>query len=124
MRDRAVAMHHFEFVTPPRNFMLYLTQDGDYALNTDLVAKGRAEGKDFRIVMPGGSVHLRRLKRGRARAAVIRSRICGLSYSRKTCDTLYLEALRQDGARRRWLTRLWLRAKGYALHQWRYGRKP
>ena len=114
--------HRFEFVTSRRNFMIYLTDDEYYSVNTDVVAKGHVNGKDFRLIVPGGTVKLKKLRRNRDRISVLKPCLYALTCSRKSKDILYLQALEQDGANHVWATKLWLFIKGYVIHQWRYNK--
>jgi hypothetical protein len=116
-RNKTVAA--FYWVSARENFLLRMTLDGLYEPHSDLVARVQAEGLDRRLVVPAGTA---RLRPGRVRAALIRPLLQNIGVSPRVSDTLYLDALRQDGARRLKLTTAWVRARGYLRHLWRYDR--
>lgn len=114
----------FIWVSNRDNFLLRLAEDGKYDIHSDLVARVRAGDVDKRLVVYAGVGRLKKAKPGRARADLIRPLVQNIGLSPKTADNLYLDALRQDSAKRVWLTKALLRARGYLRWQWRYGRVP
>ena len=114
----------FNWVSHEKNFLLRLPDGGLFEPHSDLVARFKSGAIDKRLVVPAGSAMLRRVRRGRARAALMRPLIEALPVSPKDKHDAYLAALHLDRAPNVGLTRFWLRVKGIARHQWRYGRSP
>lgn len=115
---------HIEITSPIENFLLRVTQDGLYTSHSDMVAKAEVDEKQYRFVHLAGSALLRKPRPGRARADLLRPAILAAGLAPKVADDLYLDLLRNDGARRRGLTRALLRIAGRLRHQWRYDKLP
>lgn len=115
-------MNSLEYVTPAKNFLMRLVDDGTFECHSDLVAKGLAEGRFYRLVAHGGHTFLKKPRHGRARADALRPLIDNLPVCQKSKDDLYLEALRQDGAARLLLTKVVLRVRGRLRRPLSYGR--
>lgn len=110
----------FTWVSNRENFLLRLSADGRFETHSDLVARVRVGEVDKRLVVYAGVGRLRKAKPGRARADLIKPILQSDKYSKKTADDLYLEALKQDNAKRLWLTKFILRFNGYVKHLWKY----
>lgn len=113
----------FQWVSHRENFLLRPTADGLYETHSDMVARVSVRGLDFRMVVHAGAA-LRRVRLGRARAALLRPKIADLPISPREKDDVYIMAIRSDGAPRVWLTQLWLRLRGYATKGLKYSKRP
>lgn len=116
-------MTTFQWVSHRDNFLLRPTPEGLYQPHSDLVARVKADGLDFRLVVLANMAYLRHARPGRARATLINAKIRDLPVSPKAKDDLYLAALHADGARGIGRTKMWLRLRGRVRHLWRYAKK-
>lgn len=112
-----------EITSPFDNFLIRPVDEG-FTSHSDMVAKAYVGGKHYRFVHIAGSAMLRKLRPGRGRADFLRPAIQNAGLAPKESDDLYLELLRNDGAKKRGLTKALLRLRGYLRHQWRYGKVP
>lgn len=111
----------FSWVSNRENFLLRLTEDGAFEPHSDLVARARVDGVEYRLVVLAATARLRKARAGRARADLIRPQIRALPISPRAADTLYLMALHADGVRGRERIAAWARFRGILRHLWKYG---